>query len=228
MQTLIFITALFALIGLVAAGPAGLRQGDIVPTTLIDPVITATPEFALTAGHGNMKALYLFTLRVLHNSEVDLTTTRKVNVYPATKPVTIPPEGGLPGNSNMPADGTATMLPSTYCGGNIQIDKADWNYKNADLPIELSYHLQPREEFAGFSVDVAYVDGFTFPVDCFCTSSGGARLERCKTNFWAVSSCPGDLLISGQGSCKNPLKVNDGLSLTPHPFYAPCHGEPYT
>ncbi|KAK5652410.1 hypothetical protein OQA88_10603 [Cercophora sp. LCS_1] len=224
-----FTTAIVVLAGLAYASPTAPRHEDVISMTLTNPVTTPTLEpAALVAHQGDMKAPDIFTLKIVNNAGVDLTTTHKMNNYPATEPVAVPPQGGLPDPGNMPAGATATMLLPTGWGGNIGVNKAGWNHNNADSLIESSYRIQPNDAFAGFSVDISFVDGYTFPIDCFCTSGGGARLKGCSTNLWQLAECPGHLLIAGQGSCRNPLKGNSGLNLTPEPFFAPCQGQAYT
>ncbi|KAK3319496.1 hypothetical protein B0T19DRAFT_445305 [Cercophora scortea] len=96
----------------------------------------------------------------------------------------------------------------------------------AESLIEYSYTIQDYIDPNVYilDVDVSFVDGFSFPIMCYCGATG-AYLSGCDKPLWSMTKCPDN---NGQGSCKNPDRDNKALNVTPDPFFQPCQGLAYT
>ncbi|KAK3319495.1 hypothetical protein B0T19DRAFT_445304 [Cercophora scortea] len=90
--------------------------------------------------------------------------------------------------------------------------------------IEASYDDKDAA-FAVVDVDISYVDGFSYPIMCYCAANG-AYLSGCDKKLWTLGNkCPSN---NGKATCVNPKRKVDLDNVTPDPFFAPCKGLAYT
>lgn len=239
MKGSLFAASFLGAIGLAAASPA-ISTTPIAPTRTIDIMAREIGTLGIPksgalgptpAGHNEAAdfppAPPLITLMVANKAGVALTTTHGINTLNGT--VDVPPQGGVPGPGTIAVGATKTMLYPTGWGGNIAFNNAKYRIQGDETLIEASFKRQkPEHQNAGFAINVSFVNGHTYPIMCYCTSSGGVPLKGCTEQLWLKSQCPADL-NNGQGACKNPLRPITGLGpLEPHPFFKPCQTQAYT
>ncbi|KAK5652409.1 hypothetical protein OQA88_10602 [Cercophora sp. LCS_1] len=234
MKTSILTAILLATAGLGAAFPATGASNMPTRTLKVQPRYIGTlgvePSGALgptPAGHPEANdfppAPPLITLVVANKAGVALTTTHGLNTQ-TDGVIDQTPQGGLPTAGTMAAGATKTLLYPTGWGGNIAFNNAKYRIQGDETLIESSFKIQSETEThknAGFAINVSLVNGFTYPITCYCTSDGGAFLKGCSEKLWLQSTCPASQ-DNGQGACKNPLRDVRGENLEPNPFFKPC------
>ncbi|KAK3690547.1 hypothetical protein B0T22DRAFT_491740 [Podospora appendiculata] len=153
------------------------------------------------------------TISLFNKAGVDLTTYRS--------------DGQVTGIVKAGDFGVA-LYPAPWEGGMISINQAKYPADFGDESlIEGSYKAQPALANGAFPVsdiDVSYVDGFSFPIMCYC-GDDGSYMSGCDKPLWSMNPCPTN---NGLGSCKNPKRDDDARNVTPDPFFAPCQGLAYT
>ena len=122
---------------------------------------------------------------------------------------------------------TATVTRNRGWAGRVAIHGDGKAFRGDESLIEASYHIQgtvANGDYEIFDLNVSFVDGFTFPVKCFCTD-GGNTLSGCDINLFGTGrTCPD----KQNNACRNPKRSSDSTTEVPHPFFEPCKGQGYT
>lgn len=155
------------------------------------------------------------TVTIMNQAGVPVSTTHGVNTLdPLT---TVLPTVSLPGPGILANGGSHTYVLPLGHGGNLGVAKG--KFLGDESLVE--YTFENQDGINKIAIDVSYVTGFTFSIDC--SSSDGTHLWGCTEPLWAQSTCEQP---NGEGSCKNPFRASGGPPA--NPFFQKCQGKAYT
>ncbi|KAK4446044.1 hypothetical protein QBC34DRAFT_383719 [Podospora aff. communis PSN243] len=172
---------------------------------------TAKPTHILAARQTASTTLTALTVRITNKAGVDLWTRH---------------DGTLgQGSGTMAVDASDTNI-ITAGHGAIFVNRHDHKVKtDNESQVEFNFGPEDGKEKEGSKpvLDVSYVAGFTYPIDCLCSGPGTG--SGCSIDLWAQGNeCP---LPDDHLGCDNPKQGAGDGDKDPHPFFRPYLGKAY-